>query len=80
MSETDREPNDDYFGLAVLIFLLLMEGNHPYDPVDSSGPVSSGNTRLENIKREPLSIHCNTEQACNCVAENKRDTRCCVAE
>lgn len=29
-SELDREPNDDLFGLAVLIFKLIMGGYHPY--------------------------------------------------
>lgn len=28
--EVDRKPEHDNFGLAVLIFLLLMEGTHPY--------------------------------------------------
>ena len=28
--DVDREPGHDNFGLAVLIFLLLMEGTHPY--------------------------------------------------
>jgi DNA-binding helix-hairpin-helix protein with protein kinase domain len=29
-SQTDRVQNNDNFGLAVLIFLLLMEGRHPF--------------------------------------------------
>ena len=29
-SQLDREPNDDLFGLAVLIFKLIMGGYHPY--------------------------------------------------
>lgn len=28
--DTDRKPEHDHFGLAVLIFLLLMKGNHPF--------------------------------------------------
>ena len=51
LSDIDRIPDDDRFGLAVLIFQLLMEGNHPYDQVDSAGSSESGNARLENIKR-----------------------------
>ena len=50
LSDIDRAPDDDHFGLAVLIFQLLMEGNHPYDPVDSAGTSASGNARLENIR------------------------------
>ena len=51
LPEIDRVPDDDYFGLATLIFQLLMEGSHPYDPVDSASSSGSGNARLENIKR-----------------------------
>lgn len=29
-SQVDRHPHHDAFGLAVLIFLLLMDGNHPF--------------------------------------------------
>ncbi len=29
----DRQPESDYFGLAVLIFMLLMEGTHPYSGI-----------------------------------------------
>jgi hypothetical protein len=29
----DRSPEQDAFGLACLLFLLLMEGNHPYDGI-----------------------------------------------
>jgi hypothetical protein len=29
-SETDRQPEHDLFGLAVLLFQLLMEGTHPF--------------------------------------------------
>lgn len=32
-SSFDRQPEHDLFGLAVLIFQLLMEGTHPYDGV-----------------------------------------------
>lgn len=29
-SQVDRDPHHDAFGLSVLIFLLLMDGNHPF--------------------------------------------------
>ncbi len=32
-SQFDRTPHQDTFGLAVLIFLLLMEGSHPFQQV-----------------------------------------------
>lgn len=47
----DRAENDDLFGLAVLIFELLMNGVHPYDPIDQTGSQVSGQMRLDNIKR-----------------------------
>ncbi len=35
-----RVPEDDLFGLGVLLFRLLMEGHHPFDgtPADAGGP------------------------------------------
>ena len=47
--EVDRAVEDDLFGLAVLIFQLLMDGCHPYDPVDQTG--GQGQVRRENIVR-----------------------------
>ena len=47
----DRVENHDLFGLAVLIFELLMNGVHPYDPIDQTRTPSSGQMRLDNIKR-----------------------------
>ena len=47
----DRVENHDLFGLAVLIFELLMNGVHPYDPIDQTGSQVSGQMRLDNIKR-----------------------------
>lgn len=47
--DVDRTPDDDLFGLAVLIFQILMEGCHPYDPVDQTG--GQGQVRQENIRR-----------------------------
>ena len=47
--DVDRTPEDDLFGLAVLIFQLLMDGCHPYDPVDQTG--GQGQVRQENIRR-----------------------------
>ena len=47
--EVDRVVEDDLFGLAVLIFQLLMGGSHPYDPVDQTG--GQGQVRRENIIR-----------------------------
>ena len=46
--EVDRVVEDDLFGLAVLIFQILMDGCHPYDAVDQSG--KQGHTRAENIR------------------------------
>ena len=47
--DVDRTPEDDLFGLAVLIFQILMDGCHPYDPVDQTG--AQGQVRQDNIKR-----------------------------
>lgn len=47
--DVDRTPNDDLFGLAVIIFQLLMDGNHPFDPVDQTG--AEGQVRQANIGR-----------------------------
>ncbi len=47
--DVDRTPDDDLFGLAVLVFQILMNGSHPYDPVDQSG--GQGQVRQENIRR-----------------------------
>ena len=48
-AEVDREIQDDLFGLAVLIFQILMDGLHPYDAIDQSG--APGHARAENIRR-----------------------------
>ena len=47
--DMDRTPDDDLFGLAVLIFQMVMDGCHPYDPVDQTGV--QGQVRQDNIKR-----------------------------
>ena len=47
--DVDRTPDDDLFGLAVLIFQMLMDGVHPFDPVDQTG--AQGQVRQDNIKR-----------------------------
>ena len=47
--DVDRTPDDDMFGLAVLAFQLLMDGNHPFDPVDQTG--EEGQVRQSNIRR-----------------------------
>ena len=47
--DVDRTPDDDMFGLAVLVFQLLMDGNHPFDPVDQTG--EEGQVRQSNIRR-----------------------------
>ena len=47
--DIDRTSEDDLFGLAVLIFQMLMDGCHPYDPVDQTGAL--GQVRQDNIKR-----------------------------
>ena len=48
--EVDRTLDDDRFGLAVLIFQILMEGIHPYDPVDTTESTAA-NQRRDNIER-----------------------------
>ncbi len=47
--DVDRTDQDDLFGLAVLIFQLLMNGSHPYDPVDQAG--GQGLVRRENVSK-----------------------------
>ena len=47
----DRTPDDDGFGLAVLLFEILMDGVHPYDAVNTSGRGPAGNQRLRNISQ-----------------------------
>ena len=47
--DVDRTAQDDLFGLAVLIFQLLMNGSHPYDPVDQAG--GQGLVRRENMSK-----------------------------
>lgn len=47
----DRTPDDDNFGMAILIFKLLMNGVHPY--ASTSDPdVAQGVSLAEKIKRE----------------------------
>ena len=36
LGSVDRTPDDDGFGLAILIFEILMDGVHPYDAVNTS--------------------------------------------
>lgn len=36
LADVDRTPDQDCFALAVLAFMLLMEGRHPYDGIDPS--------------------------------------------
>ena len=73
LSEIYRAPDDDHFGLAVLIFQLLMGGNHPYDPVDSAGTSASGNARLENIKRGYSPLYRHSRRSCRSV-DNRKQT------
>ena len=47
-NEVNRLPQHDYFGLAALIFLLLMEGNYPF----------SGKMKVENPTPDPDNIYC----------------------
>jgi serine/threonine protein kinase len=47
-NQVNRLPQHDYFGLAVLIFLLLMEGNHPY----------TGVMKVDNPSPDPDNIYC----------------------
>jgi serine/threonine protein kinase len=47
-NQVNRLPQHDYFGLAVLIFLLLMEGNHPF----------SGVMKTANPSPDPDNIYC----------------------
>ena len=46
-NQVDRLPEHDYFGLAVLIFMLLMEGNHPF----------SGEMKMDWPSGEPSHIY-----------------------
>jgi serine/threonine protein kinase len=46
--QVDRQPEHDYFGLGVLIFLLLMEGNHPF----------AGVLKRDIQTGEPSNIYC----------------------
>ena len=60
-AEVDRTVDDDLFGLAALIFHLLMEGSHPYDTLertDTARKAREGNIRLENIRksRSPFAL------------------------
>ena len=45
-----RNQEHDKFGMAVIIFQLLMEGNHPYD-CRVIGPDAGASTRWEKIKQ-----------------------------
>ena len=47
--EVDRVAEDDLFGLAVLIFQILMDGCHPYDAVDGVGV--GAEVRQRNIRQ-----------------------------
>jgi DNA-binding helix-hairpin-helix protein with protein kinase domain len=59
--DVDRTPEHDLFGLAVLIFLLLMEGTHPYagiyrgsgDPPLYGDRISSGHFTYSVKQRVP---------------------------
>lgn len=48
--DIDRTPEHDAFGLAVMIFLLLMEGTHPFAgrPMDGSDPMPLGDRIAAN--------------------------------
>ena len=53
-SDVDRTVDDDLFGLAVIVFHLLMGGCHPYDTLERAAPgrqARKGNIRLENIRK-----------------------------
>ena len=66
-AEVDRVVQDDLFGLSVLVFQLLMDGVHPYDSIDESGP--PGHARAENIRRSNSPFaRLDLEQAKNYVA------------
>lgn len=43
----DRQPHHDLFGLGVLLFHLLMEGNHPFTGITQSRTSASGSTVFE---------------------------------
>ncbi|HEX7435016.1 MAG TPA: hypothetical protein VF326_15300 [Anaerolineaceae bacterium] len=47
-NQINRVPEHDYFGLAVMIFLLLMEGNHPF----------AGVLKTSNPGSDPDNIYC----------------------
>lgn len=56
LSKVIRTPNHDNFGLAVLIFQLLMLGKHPYIGIGSSGDIiesiSSGNYIFGEVAKQ----------------------------
>ena len=47
-NQVNRLPQHDYFGLSVLIFMLMMEGNHPF----------SGVMEVNNPSPDPDNIYC----------------------
>ena len=47
-NSVNRLPEHDYFGLAVMIFLLLMEGNHPF----------AGILKKPNPGTDPNNVYC----------------------
>ena len=66
-ADVDRVVQDDLFGLAVITFQIVMDGVHPYDSIDESGP--PGHARAENIRRSNSPFaRLDLEQAKNYVA------------
>ena len=47
-NSVNRQPEHDYFGLAVMVFLLLMEGNHPF----------AGVLKTPNPGNDPDNVYC----------------------
>jgi DNA-binding helix-hairpin-helix protein with protein kinase domain len=51
LDRTERHWYHDSFGLAVLIFMILMEGNHPFTGLPRSGAASPSLSYEDNIGR-----------------------------
>lgn len=52
--DIDRTPDDDLFGLPVLVFQILMNGSHPYDPVDQRGGQGQVRQRTSGAGNRPM--------------------------
>ncbi len=78
-----RNREHDKFGIAVVIFQLLMDGSHPYDCRIDEGHDSDANTRQEKIRRgyypygrsKPPFIHINNRDNAKRYSKLPEDVR-----